>query len=108
MADRPHRPWSPPDELVPVWDAYAANFIGSFASLAQTPDDCAAYFVRAVSDPAPALRYMTSAPSEGLLRTKMADLDGKGVAATTLSFLAAKKPADGSSVSSAEAERADK
>eukprot|EP00170_Pyropia_yezoensis_P008639 contig_36531_g8670 len=107
MAHRPPGPWSPPDELVPVWDAYAAQFMAEFFSIAHTPDACADAFVRAVSDPAPALRYMTHPPSEGMLRTKVADLDGKGVAATTLALLATAKPGGGSTPPPAEADRAE-
>lgn len=100
--------WSPPPELTPLWDTYAAGFISSFFSAAPSADACAAFFVRAVMDPVPALRYMTHPPSEELMRTKVADLDGAGVAAATLAMVAVKPSGDGGSTAPpAAAERAD-
>lgn len=95
FARRPDNPWSPPHELRPAWDAYIDTYMANFEATGQTPDECAASFIRAVSDPAPALRYMTHPPSEGLLRTKMVDLDGRGEAAATLSLLAARASEEG-------------
>lgn len=100
-------PWSPPSELAPVWDDFVVN-LSTIWSDVQAPDDCAAYFLRAVTDPTPALRYMTHPPSREVLLKKVADLDGGGVAAVALTMVARNAPADGSALLQTDAERSDK
>ncbi|GAB0495954.1 hypothetical protein MMPV_007264 [Pyropia vietnamensis] len=83
---------SPPPEIKPIWDTFAATIIADMAASAQTADECAAYILRAITDPSPGLRYMTHPPQEALLRTKLVDLDGAGAAAALLSM--ARGPAE--------------
>lgn len=98
-------PWSLPRQLEPVWEACTTGPLRAFFSDPQTADACAAVFVRAVTDAEPALRYSTHPACEGLLRSKVADVDGKGVAATMLSLVAATPPAVGSAAAAADGER---
>lgn len=102
---RPSNPWSLPPELQPVWDAFTAGPLRAYFSDMQSADACAAVFVRAVTDAAPALRYSTHAASEGLLRRKVADVDGRGVAAAVLSWVAAEAPVSGSAAAAADGAR---
>ena len=66
-------------EIVPELRAAAKAFGSSWWGTAtpQTADDCAAYFMRAVTDADPALRYVTFAPVMDLLRVKYADVEGR-------------------------------
>lgn len=107
MAQRPERPWSPPEELVPVWNTFAANW-SDYLTTALTPDHCAASFVRAVMDPEPALRYMTHPPCEEMVRSKVVDLDGKSVADVALNLVTTKGLEEGSTELPVEAEHSDK
>ncbi|KAK1866462.1 hypothetical protein I4F81_008980 [Pyropia yezoensis] len=78
---------SPPTDIKPAWDTFLSTKMPAMAAAAQTADECAAYILRAVTDPSPALRYMTH-PSQGaLLRAKVTDLDGAGAAAALLSMV---------------------
>jgi len=79
---------SPPGDLAPICAAFEAKTVRSMMESMQSADECAAFFLRAVTDPTPALRYMTHEGSAELLRTKYVDLDGAGVAAATAAMSA--------------------
>lgn len=66
-------------EVVPQLRAAAEAFQKSWWGCAtpQTADDCADYFMRAVTDADPPLRYVTFEPVLDLLRVKFADVDGR-------------------------------
>ncbi|GAB0489751.1 hypothetical protein MMPV_000976 [Pyropia vietnamensis] len=108
LLTRPPKPWSLPAELESNWQAWAVSCRDLIFVHPQTPDDCAASFVRAVKEPEPALRYMTHPPCAEMVRSKMVDLDGKRVAAMALSLVATKGSEEGSTQVPAEAERSDK
>lgn len=73
-------------EIKPLWDAFMASTMGAMVASAQSADECAAHVLRAATDAAPALRYMTHPPQAALLlRAKVADLDGAAAAAALLS-----------------------
>lgn len=102
---RPPNPWALPPELHPIWDAFTAGPLRAYFADMQTADAVAAAIVRAVTDAPPALRYSTHAASEGLLRSKVADVDGRGVAAAVLSWVAAEAPAGGSTAAPVDGAR---
>ena len=74
---------SPPGDLAPICTAAQAKTTSMMVGSMQSADDCAAYFLRAVANPVPALRYMTHEASAKTILCKYVDLDGAGVAAAT-------------------------
>lgn len=69
-----------PAELEPVAAAYGTN-MQAMMSTPQSATDCAKYFLRAVTDEVPQLRYMTHEPSVEMLAAKYTDLTGAKTAA---------------------------
>jgi len=76
-----------PAELRPAVDTYGQWLDGLFTD-AQTPDECAKYFLQAATDARPQLRYMTYPTIAPLLREKFTDLTGKGTLEALQSMVA--------------------
>jgi len=73
----------PPGDLAPICTAAQAQTTRMMVESMQPANDCAAYFLRAVADPAPALRYLTHEASAKTILCKYVVLDGARVAAAT-------------------------
>jgi len=75
---------APPAELVPAFQSFFHGLFKFLVETAQTAEACASYYLRVVGDPNPALRCLTHPPSEELVRAKLVDVDGSGIAAAVL------------------------
>jgi len=85
--DKATVPDGTPAELRPAAEAMQASMAGMMAR-AQSPADCAKYFLRAATEERPQLRYMTCEPMESMLSVKCADLTGEKTLAALTAMVA--------------------
>jgi len=78
---------SPPPEVAATYEALMKTAKRGMAGRPQSATDCAAFYLRAATDDAPALRYLTWPPFEGMVRSKFVDVDGAGAAAAVLTMI---------------------
>jgi len=78
---------SPPPEVAATFEAVMSTVKRGMAGSPQSAAECAAFYLRAATDDTPALRYLTWPPFEGMVRSKLVDVDGAGAAAAVLTMI---------------------